>query len=109
MYRERHLRVESQRSRRLVGFRGGNAKSQNPGGGSVILIRRLALSALFVIASATPLAAQYWVKPAKTPNTDVTCTNCSGRSKGLLTPGYPATLGTYVGRYLDSDATNDCQ
>jgi len=75
----------------------------------VTLIRRLAFSALFVIASATPLAAQYWAKPAKTPNTDVTCTNCSGKAKGQLTPGYPSTLGTYVGRYLDSDFSNDCQ
>src|SRR5689334_19696730 len=92
-----------------LAFAAATPRLSKSGGGAVTLIRRLAFSALFVIASATPLAAQYWAKPAKTPNTDVTCTNCSGKAKGLLTPGYPSTLGTYVGRYLDSDASNDCQ
>ena len=73
------------------------------------LFRRLALSTLFALASAAPLAAQYWAFPAKTPNTDVKCTTCTGKAKNQMTPGYPATVGAYVGRYLDSDATNDFQ
>ena len=73
------------------------------------LIRRLALSTLFVVASAMPLAAQDWAIPANTPNTDVKCTTCADKTKNQLTPGYPATLGTFVGRYLDSNASNDCQ
>ena len=56
-----------------------------------------------------PLAAQDWAIPANTPNTDVKCTTCADKAKNQLTPGYPATLGTFVGRYLDSNASNDCQ
>ena len=41
------------------------------------LFRRLALSTLFVVASAMPLAAQDWALPASTPNTDVKCTTCA--------------------------------
>src|SRR5947209_19315581 len=74
----------------------------------VATMRRVALLALGLFA-ATPLAAQYWVLPAKTPNTDVKCVGCPGRALNQMTPGYPATLGTYVGRYLDSDNTNDFQ
>ncbi len=73
------------------------------------LIHRLALSTLFVIASGAPLAAQDWVLPAPTPDTDVKCTTCADKAKNQMTPGYPATLGTFVGRYLDSNASNDCQ
>jgi PKD repeat protein len=70
-------------------------------------MRRVTLLALGLFA--TPLFAQYWAFPAKTPNTDVTCTTCADKAKGQLTPGYPAALGTYVGRYLDSSASSDCQ
>ena len=70
-------------------------------------MRRIALLALGLFA--TPLFAQYWVHPARTPNTDVKCTGCAGRADGQMTPGYPASLGTYVGRYLDSSPSNDCQ
>ena len=71
-------------------------------------MRRIVLLALGLFA-ATPLAAQDWAFPAKSPNTDVPCTTCADKSKNQLTPGSPAAIGTYVGRYLDSNATNDCQ
>ena len=58
---------------------------------------------------ATSLSAQYWARPAAAPNTDVKCSGCSGKADGQWTPGYPSTLLTFTGRYLDSDATNDCQ
>jgi len=70
-------------------------------------MRRVILLALGLFA--TPLFAQYWALPAKTPNTDVTCTTCPDKAKGQLTPGYPAALGTFVGRFLDSSASSDCQ
>ena len=70
-------------------------------------MRRVALLALGLFT--TPLFGQYWVHPAKTPNTDVKCTGCLGKANDQMTPGYPATLGTYVGRYLDSSPSNDCQ
>lgn len=53
--------------------------------------------------------AQQWAKPARTPNTDVKCTTCAGKAKDGWTPGYPATLGVYIGRFLDSNASSDCQ
>jgi len=68
---------------------------------------RTALLALGLFAPT--LFAQYWARPAGVPNTDVKCSGCSGKADGQWTPGYPAALLTYVGRYLDSDATNDCQ
>src|ERR1051326_345404 len=71
-------------------------------------MRRLVLSIL-LLTFTTSLSAQHYARPAKTPNTDVKCTGCSDRAKDQLTPGYPAALGTYVGRYLDSQTTNDCQ
>jgi PKD repeat protein len=74
----------------------------------VATMRRVALLALGLFA-ATPLAAQDWAFPAKSPNTDVPCTTCADKAKNQLTPGYPAAIGTYVGRYLDSNASNDCQ
>src|ERR1043165_2907823 len=58
---------------------------------------------------ATSLSAQYWARPAAAPNTDVKCSGCSGKADGQWTPGYSSTLLTFTGRYLDSDATNDCQ
>jgi PKD repeat protein len=70
-------------------------------------MRRIALFAVGLFA--TPLFAQYWTHPAKTPNTDVKCTGCAGKADGQMTPGYPASVGTYVGRYLDSSPSNDCQ
>ena len=68
---------------------------------------RAALLAFGVFA--TPLFAQYWVRPAPAPNVDVKCTGCAGKSNDQWTPGYPATLMAFTGRYLDSDTTNDCQ
>jgi PKD repeat protein len=68
---------------------------------------RAALLALSVFA--TPLFAQYWARPAALPNHDVQCSGCSGKANNQWTPGYPATLMAFAGRYLDSDATNDCQ
>jgi PKD repeat protein len=70
-------------------------------------MRRITLLALGLFA--TPLFAQYWAHPAKTPNTDVKCTGCFEKANGQMTPGYPASIGTYVGRYLDSSPSNDCQ
>ena len=69
-------------------------------------MRRIALLAVGLFAA--PLFAQYWTHPAKTPNTDVKCTGCAGKAEGQLTPGYPASVGTYIGRYLDSSPSNDC-
>jgi PKD repeat protein len=73
----------------------------------VATMRRVALLALGLFAA--PIFAQTWTRPAKTPNTDVTCTTCPGKAQGKQTVGYPAALGAYVGRYLDSDNVNDFQ
>jgi PKD repeat protein len=70
-------------------------------------VRQTALLALGLFA--TPLFAQYWTRPASAPNVDVKCTGCSDKANGQWTPGYPATLLAFTGRYLDSDTTNDCQ
>src|ERR1043165_9682419 len=67
-------------------------------------------AALLALALFAPtLSAQYWARPAAVPNTDVKCSGCSGKADGQWTPGYPATILAFTGRYLDSDATNDCQ
>ena len=70
-------------------------------------VLKTALLALGLFA--TPLFAQYWARPAGTPNMDVKCSGCSGKANDQWTPGYPATLLGFTGRYLDSDASNDCQ
>ncbi|HEV2722952.1 MAG TPA: PKD domain-containing protein, partial [Thermoanaerobaculia bacterium] len=81
-------------------------------------LQKFALAALLAVAAAMPLSAQttsgYWVEPAQTPNTDVTCSTCPCNGPGncsynMKTIGYPATMGRYVGRYLDSQHTNDFQ
>jgi len=67
-------------------------------------------SAVLTLLFASALHAQGpWVKPAATPNTDVKCTSCPGKANGLLTPGYPLPLSHFIGRFLDSTATNDFQ
>jgi PKD repeat protein len=83
-------------------------------------MRRALLIGLLALVT-TPLAAQttsttsgYWVEPAQTPGTDVICTTCpcngpGNCSKDMKTVGYPVTIGRYVGRYLDSQHTNDFQ
>src|SRR5437763_7386654 len=81
-------------------------------------MKRLILPIVF-LALAGALSAQTWTRPAKTPNTDVKCVGCPcatpdnptspNCSRNKLTPGYPAVLGTFVGRYLDSQDTNDFQ
>jgi hypothetical protein len=53
--------------------------------------------------------AQQWARPARTPNTDVVCKGCPDKANGKLTPGYPNALGVYLGRFLDSSASSDCQ
>src|SRR6185436_6697124 len=73
----------------------------------VSTMRRVALLALGLFAA--PLFAQNWVKPAKTPNTEVKCTTCPDKAKNKMTVGYPDALGTFVGRYLDSDGVQDFQ
>src|SRR5581483_2579024 len=76
----------------------------------VSVIRTTALSlGIAVLAAGSALAQSYWPKPASTPGVDVRCTNCWGSAAGLLTPGYPPTISKFVGRFVDSDATNDFQ
>jgi PKD repeat protein len=64
---------------------------------------------LALLLSAPTLSAQYWARPSNVPNTDVKCSGCLGKAAGQWTPGYPPALLSFTGRYLDSDATNDCQ
>jgi len=70
------------------------------------LVKRIVLACLLVTAT---VEAQYWAQPAKTANIDVKCAGCAGRANGQMTPGFPPALGTYLGRFLDSSATNDFQ
>jgi PKD repeat protein len=83
-------------------------------------LQKFALGALLAVAIAVPLSAAtappsgYWVEPAATPNTDLVCSTCpcvspSYCSNGMKVVGYPATLGKYVGRFLDSQNTEDYQ
>src|SRR5438132_918818 len=58
-------------------------------------------------ALALPGVAQYWPKPAA--GADSTCTGCLAPRTNKLTPGYPSTVGSFVGRFLDSQATQDYQ
>jgi len=74
-------------------------------GGLALVTTAVAIIVFF----ATWANAQQWARPAKTPNTDVKCTGCPGRAKDQMTPGFPAALGTYLGRYLDSSNSSDCQ
>src|SRR6476660_9017555 len=118
MFIERHLRdarsfasALSPRSRHRL---------SNEGRAAVTRLQKFALGALLAVALAVPLAGAtappsgYWVEPAQTPNTDVVCSTCpcngpGNCSNGMNTIGYPATLGRYVGRFLDSQHTNDYQ
>jgi len=58
---------------------------------------------VFCAITANVASAQYWPKPAATPNTDVLCNtqSCSGQS-GKKLVGYPLPLTKFVGRYEDS-------
>src|SRR5437870_5438768 len=58
-------------------------------------------------ALALPGVAQYWPKPAA--GADTTCTGCLAPRTNKLTPGYPSTISSFVGRFLDSQATQDYQ
>jgi len=73
------------------------------------MFKTLITTVLFTLLSVQTVQGQYWVQPAKAPNVDVKCINCPGKANNQLTPGYPAALGTYLGRFLDSSATNDFQ
>ena len=76
---------------------------------TVRVIRKSASFLAIAILVAGTAAAQYWPKPAATPGVDVTCTGCIELHNGKLTPGYPATITTFTGRFLDSQATQDYQ
>lgn len=69
---------------------------------------RLSVSAAFIFLLAATANAQ-WARPAKSPDTDVRCTGCPDKAANQLTPGYPSALGVYLGRYLDSSGSSDCQ
>ena len=73
------------------------------------VIRKIGPLFAIGILIAVSAAAQYWPKPAATPGVDVTCTGCLEFRNGKLTPGYPATIQTFTGRFLDSQATQDYQ
>lgn len=60
---------------------------------------------LFVAAWSA--VAQTYPLPASTPNTDVLCATCPGRTT-LLTIGYPPVL-SYVGRWGDAEIAKDYQ
>src|SRR5918912_1241410 len=103
----------------LQRFRHGGARPvRKEGRGAVTRLHKLALGALLTIAVAVPLSAAgpsgYWALPASTSNTDVVCSTCpcvspSNCANGKKRVGYPATLGRYVGRFLDSQNTEDYQ
>src|SRR5712692_10251405 len=76
---------------------------------TVRVIRKSASLLAIAILVAGTAAAQYWPKPAATPGVDVTCAGCIELHNGKLTPGYPATITTFTGRFLDSQATQDYQ
>src|SRR6266851_307523 len=76
---------------------------------TVRVIRKSASLLAIAILTAGTAAAQYWPKPAATPGVDVTCAGCIELHGGKLTPGYPATITTFTGRFLDSQATQDYQ
>jgi PKD repeat protein len=62
---------------------------------------------LLILLASLSTFAQGWPTPAKTPNTEVTC--ASSLCLGAKTVGYAAPLTTFVGRFLDSQATRDYQ
>ena len=72
------------------------------------VIRQIGLFTIGILI-AVSAAAQYWPKPADKPGVDVTCAGCLEFRNGKLTPGYPATIQTFTGRFLDSQATQDYQ
>lgn len=51
----------------------------------------------------------YWPLTAAIPGVDVPCTGCIYPHTGKLTPGYPPSILTFTGRFLDSQATQDFQ
>src|SRR5712691_13205347 len=53
---------------------------------------------------AASIFAQGWPVPAKTPETPVSCSTCTGRTN-LKTVGYKLPLSTFTGRFLDSSNT----
>ena len=73
------------------------------------VIRTIALFVVVGFFSTFSAIAQYWPIPASTPAVDVKCAGCIGGKNNLLTPGYPATLSGFTGRFLDSQATQDIQ
>jgi PKD repeat protein len=73
------------------------------------VIRTIALFVVVSFFSTLSAFAQYWPKPAATPGVDVKCVGCVGNKNNLMTPGYPATISTFTGRFLDSQATQDYQ
>ena len=73
------------------------------------VIRNIGILFAIGIVSTFSATAQYWPKPAKTPGVDVPCTGCLEQHNNKLTPGYPASIQTFVGRFLDSQATQDYQ
>lgn len=79
-----------------------------PDGKTLINIVKWLLACLVLFASAS-LHAQGWPRPAKTPQTDVICAGCEGASAGQKTIGWGPPVTGYVGRFLDSYRTGDCQ
>ncbi len=73
------------------------------------VIRNSALFVSVFLLTTVSAVAQYWPKPAATPGVDVVCTGCLELHNGKLTPGYPSTIQTFTGRFLDSQATQDYQ
>ena len=70
---------------------------------------KLLFIGLALLCFSSAALAQRWPEPAQTPNTDVLCnTNaCTEAQQGKKLVGYPAALGKFHGRYLDSVATGD--
>lgn len=74
-------------------------------------IKRLAV-VLLHLSVAGAAFGQNWSIPSKSPNTESPCTLCVGPNNNLTngkTVGYMLPLSTHVGRFLDSQATNDIQ
>jgi PKD repeat protein len=71
------------------------------------------LFAIVALAVASPVLAQGWPVPAKTPNTPVKCPAsspaCAAQGPDLLTAAYSDPIKTFIGRFLDSQYTRECQ
>src|SRR5207247_8376235 len=74
-------------------------------------MRRLAFFCIFLGVASSALG-QGWPLPSKSQNTTVPCPAsslaCAGK-ENLLTVGYSDPIKTFVGRYLDSQATKEYQ